>query len=178
MFNAVLIAINILIGLILMYLINYVKKRSEINATKADIEILTDKVESVKFEYLRKIEDYKKDLNLKYQLSSTLVESRISSYQLASLIKVIILKRKSKIGNEKELMEDFFTKIPELIITLESQVQLRTILRNEIDQFASYYNEVIDHIEGVKKKGETMYNIDLALIENTIDRIQLKLLEI
>jgi hypothetical protein len=175
-FEIITLLINLIFLILLVVLYNYIKKRSEINATKKDIDILTGKVESVKFEYLKRIEEYKNDLNLKYELEKTLVNSKVQAYKQATHIKQIILRRKSNMGSEKELMEKFFNEIPELLIHLESHYQLKQEFNDEILRIANYHNNVVNYLKLLKESGETKYNIDLQELEELIEKIQFKIL--
>jgi len=130
----------------------------------------------VKYDYLKKIEEYKKELSGKYELEKTLISSKVEAYQLATSLKVTILKRKNNLGSEKELMEQFFNKIPELLVHLSSHFQIRTDLKEEITAMENSYNEIVSHIEQTRSSGASKYHIDLEKIEKVIDNIQEKIL--
>ena len=106
----VYILISVILALASAFILEFIKTKTRNFATKSDIETLTDKVESVKYDYLKKIEEYKKELSGKYELEKTLISSKVEAYQLATSLKVTILKRKNNLGSEKELMEHFFNK--------------------------------------------------------------------
>lgn len=172
----VYILISVFLALICAFIFEYIKTRTRNFATKSDIEALTDKVESVKYDYLKKIEEYKKELSGKYELEKTLISSKVEAYQLATSLKVTILKRKSNLGSEKELMEQFFNKIPELLIHLMSHFQIRTDMQEEITAMQNSYNEIVSYIEQIRASGAGQYHIDLENIEKVIDNIQKKIL--
>lgn len=172
----VYILISVFLALISAFVFEYIKTRTHNFATKSDIEALTDKVESVKYDYLKKIEEYKKELSAKYALEKTLISSKVEAYQLAKSLKVTILRRKSNLGSEKELMEQFFNKIPELLIHLMSDFQIRTDLQEEITAMQNSYNEIVSYIDQIRASGASQYHIDLENIEKVIDNIQKKIL--
>ena len=170
------ILISVILALASAFVFEFIKTKTHNFATKSDIKTLTDKVESVKYDYLKKIEEYKKELSGKYELEKTLISSRVETYQLATSLKVTILKRKNNLGSEKELMEQFFSKIPELLIHLSSHFQIRTDLKEEITAMENSYNEIVSYIEQTRSSGESKYHIDLEKIEKVIDNIQEKIL--
>ena len=172
----VYILLSVILGMASTFFLEFIKTKGQNFATKSDIEILTNKVESVKYDYLKKIEEYKKELSAKYELEKTLISSKVEAYQLATSLKVTILKRKSNLGSEKELMEQFFNKIPELLIHLSSHVQIRTDFKDEITTMENSYNDIVFNIEQTRASGATKYHIDLEKIEKNIDNIQQKLL--
>lgn len=167
---------NILFMLFILYVITYIKKRSEINATKQDIELLTEKVESVKLDYLKKIEEYKNELTIKYELEKILVNSKVEAYQIATSLKIAILKRMNNMGNEMELNQQLFQKIPDLLIYLDSQVRLHNDFKVEMNELQNNYNDIVRYIEGLKVAGAKNYTINFDKINGTIDKIQTKLL--
>lgn len=175
--NLILLIFNILLMLFIIYIITYVKKRSEINATKKDIELLTEKVESVKLDYLKKIEEYKNELTIKYELEKILVNSKVEAYQIATSLKIAILKRVNNMGNEMELNEQLFQKIPDLLIYLDSQVRLHNDFKVEMSELQSNYHDIVRYIEQIKVAGAKNYSINFDKIIGTIDKIQTKLLE-
>jgi hypothetical protein len=175
--NLILIGFNILLALFLIYITTFIKKRGEINATKKDIDILTEKVESVKFDYLKRIEEYKNDLNIKYELGKTLISSKAEAYQLTTSIKVMIIRNRNKPGTAQDLLEQLSIKIPELLTHLYSQVQLRTKFQEEIKAMEICYNEIVSYIMSCKSAGAKTFTISLVPIEENIDRIQTKLME-
>lgn len=160
----------------ILYVITYIKKRSEINATKQDIELLTEKVESVKLDYLKKIEEYKNELTIKYELEKILVNSKVEAYQIATSLKIAILKRMNNMGNEMELNQQLFQKIPDLLIYLDSQVRLHNDFKVEMNELQNNYNDIVRYIEGLKVAGAKNYTINFDKINGTIDKIQTKLL--
>jgi len=162
--------------LFILYVITYIKKRSEINATKQDIELLTEKVESVKLDYLKKIEEYKNELTIKYELEKILVNSKVEAYQIATSLKIAILKRMNNMGNEMELNQQLFQKIPDLLIYLDSQVRLHNDFKVEMNELQNNYNDIVRYIEGLKVAGAKNYTINFDKINGTIDKIQTKLL--
>jgi uncharacterized membrane-anchored protein YhcB (DUF1043 family) len=170
------VIISVIIGMASAFILEFLKTKGQNLATKSDIEILTNKVESVKYDYLKKIEEYKKELNGKYELEKTLISSKVEAYQLATSLKVTILKRKSNLGSEKELMEQFFTKIPELLVHLQSHYQIRKDLNEEIISLGNNYNNIVSYIEQTRQSGASKYHIDLEKIEKVIDNIQNKIL--
>ena len=172
----VYILLSVILGMASAFFLEFLKTKGQNFATKSDIEILTNKVESVKYDYLRKIEEYKKELSVKYELEKTLISSKVEAYQLATSLKVTILKRKSNLGSEKELMEQFFKKIPELLIHLSSHVQIRADFNEEITAMENSYNDIVSYIEQTRTSGGKKYHIDLENIEKVIDNIQKKLL--
>ena len=172
----VYILITVIFALVSASILEFIKTRTRNFATKSDIETLTDKVESVKYDYLKKIEEYKKELSGKYELEKTLISSKVEAYQLATSLKVTILKRKNNLGSEKELMEQFFNKIPELLVHLGSHFQIRTDLKEEITAMENSYNEIVSYIEQTRSSGASKYHIDLEKIEKVIDNIQEKIL--
>jgi hypothetical protein len=125
---------------------------------------------------MRKIEEYKNELSGRYELEKTLISSKVEAYQLATSLKIVILKRKSNLGSEKELMEQFFNKIPELLIHLLSHFQIRTDLQEEITARQNSYNEIVSYIEQIRASGASQYHIDLENIEKAMDSIQKKIL--
>ncbi len=175
--SIIIFLLKVFLASIIIYLTTYVKVRSEINATRKDIELLTQKVESVKLEYLKKIEDYKNELNIKYELEKTLINSKVEAYQIATSLKIAILRRKNNMGSEKKLNQQLFDKIPELLIKLGSQVQLRNDFKDEIKEMEDGYNGIVSYIEQLRKSGAKTYSINLDKLETTIDKIQTKLLE-
>ena len=165
------------LGLFGSYFIEFFKTKGKNLATKSDIDLLTSKVESVKYDYLKKIEEYKNELSGKYELEKVLLSSKIQSYQLATSLKVVILQRKSNLGDEQYLMEQFFQQIPALLIHLCSHFKIRKDLGEEIESMEMAYNQIVSYIEEQSKlSGEQKYNIDLARFEKIIDSIQEKLL--
>lgn len=165
------------LGLLGSYFIEFFKTKGKNLATKSDIDLLTSKVESVKYDYLKKIEEYKNELSGKYELEKVLLSSKIQSYQLATSLKVVILQRKSNLGDEQYLMEQFFQQIPALLIHLCSHFKIRKDLGEEIESMEMAYNQIVSYIEEQSKlSGEQKYNIDLARFEKIIDSIQEKLL--
>ena len=172
----VYILISVILGMASTFFLNFLKTKGQNLATKADIELLTDKVESVKYDYLKKIEEYKTELSGKYELEKTLIGSKVDAYQLASSLKVTILKRRNNYGSEKELMEQFFNKIPELLISLSSHFQIRTDLKEEITALENSYNDIVLHIEQARSSGANQYHINLENLEKVIDSIQKKIL--
>lgn len=172
----VYILLSVILGMASTFFLEFIKRKGQNFATKSDIKILTNKVESVKYDYLKKIEEYKKVLSAKYELEKTLISSKVDAYQLATSLKVTILKRKSNLGSEKELMEQFFNKIPELLIHLSSHIQIRTDFKDEITTMEKSYNDIVFNIEQTRASGATKYHIDLEKIEKVIDNIQQKLL--
>ncbi len=172
----VYILITVIFALVSASILEFIKTRTRNFATKSDIETLTDKVESVKYDYLKKIEEYKKELSGKYELEKTLISSKVEAYQLATSLKVTILKRKNNLGSEKELMEQFFNKIPELLVHLGSHFQIRTDLKEEITAMENSYNEIVSYIEQIRSSGASKYHIDIEKIEKVIDNIQKKIL--
>ena len=172
----VYILISVILALASAFVFELIKTKAHNFATKSDIDTLTDKVESVKYDYLKKIEEYKKELSGKYELEKTLISSKVETYQLATSLKVTILKRKNNLGSEKELMEQFFSKIPELLIYLCSHFQIRTDLKDEITAMENSYNEIVSYIEKTRSSGASEYHIDLEKIEKVIDNIQEKIL--
>ena len=170
------ILISVIFGMASTFVLEFLKTKGQNFATKSDIEILTNKVESVKYDYLRKIEEYKKELSGKYELEKTMISSKVEGYQRATSLKITILKRKNNLGSEKELMEQFFNKIPELLIHLNSHFQIRTDLKEEITAMEDSYNDIVSYIEQTRASGESKYHIDLEKIENVIDNIQKKIL--
>ncbi|NOZ11642.1 MAG: hypothetical protein GXP09_11450 [Gammaproteobacteria bacterium] len=172
----VYILISVILALVSAFVFEFIKTKTRNLATKSDIETLTDKVESVKYDYLKKIEEYKKELSGKYELEKTLISSKVETYQLVTSLKVTILKRKNNLGSEKELMEQFFSKIPELLIHLNSHFQIRIDLSEEIAVLENSYNEIVSSIEQARSSGASEYHIDLEKIEKVIDNIQEKIL--
>jgi hypothetical protein len=172
----VYIIISVILALVAAFVFEFIKTKTHNLATKSDIATLTDKVESVKYDYLKKIEEYKKELSGKYELEKALIYSKVEIYQRATSLKVTILKRKNNLGSEKELMEQFFNKIPELLIHLGSHFQIRTDLSEEIAALEKSYNEIVLSIEQARSSGSTKYHIDLERIEKVIDNIQVKIL--
>ena len=170
------ILISVIFGMASTFVLEFLKTKGQNFATKSDIEILTNKVESVKYDYLRKIEEYKKELSGKYELEKTMISSKVEGYQRATSLKITILKRKNNLGSEKELMEQFFNKIPELLIHLNSHFQIRTDLKEEITAMEDSYNDIVSYIEQTRASGASKYHIDLEKIENVIDNIQKKIL--
>ena len=73
-------------------------------------------------------------------------------------------------------MEQFFNKIPELLIHLNSHAQLRTYFKEEITAMENSYNDIVLYIEQTRASGAKTYHIDLENIEKVIDNIQQKLL--
>ncbi len=172
----VYLLISVILALVSAFFLEFLKTKTRNLATKSDIETLTDKVESVKYDYLKKIEEYKKELSGKYELEKTLISSKVEAYQLATSLKVTILKRKNNLGSEEELMKQFFSKIPELLIHLYSHLQIRRDLKEEITAMENSYNEIVYYIEQIKSSGANKYNIDSQKIEKVLDNIQEKIL--
>lgn len=158
------------------FFMEFLKTKGQNLATKTDIEVLTSKVESVKLDYLKKIEKYKNELSGKYELEKTLLGSKVKAYRLATSLKTVILKWKSKLESEKELMNQFLQKIPELLIHLMSHYQIRTELQDEINALQNNYNEIVLYLEQAQASGDSQYHIELVNIEKVIDNIQKKIL--
>ena len=175
--NLILLVFDILLILLILYVITYVKKRSEINATKKDIELLTEKVESVKLGYLKKIEEYKNELTIKYELERILINSKVEAYQKATSLKIALLKRMNHMGNEIELMQQLFQKIPDLLIYLDSQVRLHNDFKAEMSELQKNYNDIVCYLENLKVAGAKTYSINFEKINDIVDKIQIKLLE-
>lgn len=177
----IFIIVNLIVWIIGLILGGYLKKKGEDYATKQGIEDLTEKVESVKLEYLKKIEEYKNNLNIKYDLEKILIESRVRAYKNATELRVILSKRKSIRGYnqllERELMKKIFDKIPELLFHLHSHYHLREVFVDEIKLMEKEYNNIINYIDELKEAGKNRYSINFGEIESCIDNIQKKLIE-
>ncbi|MBI9070923.1 MAG: hypothetical protein JEY94_04960 [Melioribacteraceae bacterium] len=158
--------VALLIFILISFALEFVNKKAQNLATKSDIESLTAKVESVKYEYIKKS-----------KLEETLLNSRIKIYEKCTLLKEIILKRKNNLGNEKELMEMLFNQLRELQIQLDINVQLKEEFKNEISAINTSYNKIIYYIKQLQLSGAKRYNIDLDEIGTNIDNIQIKILQ-
>lgn len=175
--KSIIFLLKVLLASLIIYFTTYINIRSEIDATRKDIELLTQKVESVKFEYLKRIEEYKSDLNIKGELEKTLILSKVEAYKTATSLKVAIIKRKNMMGSEKELNDQFFDKVPELLILLGSHVQLRNEFKDELKEIENNYNQIVLYIEQLRNSGAKTYSLNLDGIETALDKIQVKLLK-
>jgi len=173
----ILDSIIILLGLYWIFIKSYYSEKGKNHATKEDVKEITDKIESVKLDYLRKIEEYKKELNIKYEIGKTLIDNKVKAYQIATSLKETIIRRKSNLGSVKDQMQQIFENIPELLIHLNSQVQLKEMFLEESKAMEVNYNEIVFYIEQLRTAGEKKYVINLDIIDQILDKIQVKLLE-
>ena len=173
----ILDSIIILLGLYLILIKSYYSEKGKNLATKEDIKEITDKMESVKLDYLRRIEEYKKELNIKYELEKTLINSKVKAYQIATALKETIIRRKSNFGIEKDQMQEIFENIPELLIHLNSQVHLKNMFQEETKAMQESYNGIVFYIEQLRTSGTKTYVINLDTIDSNLEKIQEKLLQ-
>ncbi|MDH7605496.1 MAG: hypothetical protein QHH13_11385 [Melioribacter sp.] len=131
----------------------------------------------MKLDYLRRIEEYKKELNIKYELEKTLINSKVKAYQIATALKETIIRRKSNLGIEKDQMQEIFKNIPELLIHLNSQVHLKNMFQEEIKAMQESYNGIVSYIEQLRTSGTKTYVINLDTIDSNLEKIQEKLLQ-
>lgn len=173
----ILDSIIILLGLYLILIKSYYSEKGKNLATKEDIKEITDKMESVKLDYLRRIEEYKKELNIKYELEKTLINSKVKAYQIATTLKETIIRRKSNFGIEKDQMQEIFENVPELLIHLNSQVHLKNMFQEETKAMQESYNGIVLYIEQIRTSGKKSYVINLDTIDSNLEKIQEKLLQ-
>jgi len=160
------IIVSVLLGFASAFLIEYFKEKGKNLATKSDLQDLTNKVESIRYDYIKK-----------YKLEETLLNNRIQIYKLSTSLKEIILRRKNNLGNEKDLMESIFNQLRELLVQLDIQPHLKLELKKEISSLNNEYNNIITYIKQLQTSGAKSYNIDFGEIEKNINDIQIKLLQ-
>lgn len=171
------ILLSIIISTFGFYFFGFLKTKALNLATKSDLHILTNKVESIKYNYLKKIEDYKKVSNQKRELEKTIINKKTEIYNFISKLTVQILKRIDEPGNERKLLKDiFWEKIPDLLIQLNSHVRIKTEYQKEIETLNIEYNIIADFINEVRKDPNSEHKMDVTKILLTLDKIQKKLI--
>lgn len=169
--------IIILLGLYWIFIKSYLTEKGKNLATKEDIKEITDKVESVKLDYLKLFEDYKRQLNYKNELEKTLINPKFTEiYKLVTSTKEIIFKRQNNLAGE-EVMNELFDNIREIITTIPTQVQLKERLNEELVALADWNNDFVSYIEDLKRKGETQYEMKCESIMQIMDDMQSKIMK-
>ncbi|MBQ4803159.1 hypothetical protein J8L88_09890 [Aquimarina sp. MMG015] len=160
-----------------MYFQSFLKAKGKNLATKQDIADITRKVESVKLEYLRQIEDYKKDLEIRYSLEPTILKTKISVYETTTTLLKVIFARKNNIGNESQLNQQIFNDILKLIIIINSNFKLREFLKDEIKMLQEEHNKIMEYIDHLKQAKQETYEIKLDLIIEGLEDLQQKIVQ-
>ncbi|MDD2982798.1 MAG: hypothetical protein PHQ74_05370 [Crocinitomicaceae bacterium] len=169
--------IIILLGCYWIFIKSYYTEKGKNLATKEDIKDITDKIESVKLDYLKLFEDYKKDLNLKNELEKTLINPKFTDvYRLVTSTKEIIFKRQNKLAGE-EIMEQLFNNIREIITIIPAQVQLKDKLNEEVNALADWNNEFVLYVDELKRNGKTQYEMNCESIMKIMDDMQTKIMK-
>ncbi len=171
------ICILLLGGYYILYK-SYMKEKGKNLATKEDIQEITDKMESVKIEYLRQMEDYKKEINLKYEIESFLIDSKKEAYMKAQDIKLEILKRKHIVlKNGEDNMVNILNKVPELMFFIESHTRLKESTINLVKRLKEEHIKFLVEIDRLTKIGATKYTFNIDELEKIIEGIQKKITE-
>lgn len=173
------IIIAIIITMAGVSVLEYMRVKGQNLATKSDIDSLTSKVEAIKFNYLKKIENYKSVLNAKQEVEKTFINSKIEIYNLTTTIISMIITRVNNRGDERKLMEEIlWNKIPELLIRINSHARLKKDLQKESLELQLNYNRIVDYINRLlKEQNDGKYGIEFKEILQILEKIQNKLLD-
>ena len=166
-----------IVNLGILFFNGYFKRKGENLATKQDIQQITDKVESVKIEYLRQIEEYKKDLEIKYSFEPTILKAKISLYELSVHLLQMIIKRKNNLADEATLNQQIFSGILQMLITINSHLKLKGLLKDESTILQEERNNIMTYINKQKEEGKETYEFKIDMIIKALNDIQEKIVQ-
>ena len=166
----------IIVNIASNYFFTYFRKKGENSATKEDIQEITKKVESVREDYNKNIEEYKKDLEHRYESFSVISQTKVDLYKKLATLRKTIDKRINNIGNEKEQLDYIFKEIPILLIELNSYGFIRNNagLRSAIENCANEHKLLINKIQKIKNNPHPSgrYIINYGDLLSSIDGLQ------
>jgi len=166
----------ILLGFYWIFIKSYSAEKGKNIATKEDIKDITDKIESVKLDYLKLFEDYKKYLNFKNELEKTLINPKFKEiYKLVTSTKEIIFRRQNNLAGE-DVMEQLFNNIREILTAIPAQIQLKDKLNEELIALMNWNNEFVLYVDELKRRGETRYEMKCESIMKIMDDMQSKIM--
>jgi len=161
------ILISFALGMVTTFVLEYVKTRSQNLATKSDITELTKKVEEVKSEYIKQIEIFKGNQQLKNEKKKELYN------KVEELRTLIIVGKNDNAFNRW----DKFSSLMKNIMVLISTNTIFNDLYPERDKIEIDHNNMVKQIEELKniKVGHLSINFDATT--TALESIQTKLME-
>jgi hypothetical protein len=147
------LVLNILnLGLLgyIVFVKKYFEKKAENLATKEDIQEITRLTELSKIEFTKQIEEYKKELDLRYEFADLTKEFKIKIFQETVIVRKNLLKWSSK-QLTPDLMLETVKLINEIIIDLNSNVVLYKQYSENTENIRREHKLLIEAIQNDKQ---------------------------
>jgi mannitol-specific phosphotransferase system IIBC component len=157
----VYILLSVILALVSVFLFEYLKNKAKNTATKEDIEILTKKVEEIKSEYIKQVEDFKGNQLLKNQKKKDLYDK---VEELSALI--IRAKNESAFNNWKQLSK----KMQDVMISISTNAIFNELF-HERDLIEADHNIMVRNIS----EGHPIANFDNTV--KALESIQNKMMQ-
>ena len=168
--NLIEIILNIVILLFLLYisfLKKYFEKKGENLATKQDIATITKLTETSRLEFLKKIEDYKQELILKYEFIDLIKDYKISLFKST----VTVLQNLTLWSNNRNqtthpnLIQETLDLLESILLELNCNAILLQQYSTNHKKIESEFNNLLTSINQGQKQGSFHFNISNLVLE-------------
>jgi|GEM_PF-2907460 len=173
-FEILLGLINLIAILVLILFKNYAKKKGENLATKEDIGKITEITERTKLEFLQKLEQYKKELDLKYELIQITKDSKKDLF-----IETVNLRKNLVKIIQKRATQEEFKQFATTLINMLYDIHSNEILFNEFSEahksLSTEFNKISNAITNAKNGNDLGF--DFSNLQVTLKSLQKKIIE-
>jgi hypothetical protein len=143
--DMILNIINLVLLGYIVFFKKYFEKKAENLATKEDIQEITRLTEQSKTEFTKQIEEYKKELDLKYKFADLTKDYKIQLFRETIIIRENLIKWSSN-QLTPDLMKETLHLINQIIIALNSNATIYQQYSTHFENIKREYNSLIKAI--------------------------------
>lgn len=152
----------------------YFEKKGENLATKEDIAEITKLTEQSKVEFIKQIEDYKKELNLRYEFIESTKEYKIKLFQKTVNVRQNLIKWVNT-RMTPTLIADTINLMEDIILDLYSNAILYKQYSSNHKNIEKEFNLLISAIQQGQISGN--FNYSPSKLQNEFEKLQNELLK-